>query len=59
MDITTAGVFFVSIILYGFGIIVMAAVILLINNMFSRFWKPVEILKFTDYPPENKDKKSQ
>jgi ABC-type Fe3+ transport system permease subunit len=30
----------------------LVAVFVFINNIFAKFWKPVEILKFTDYPPK-------
>lgn len=52
MDITTAGIFFVGTILYGMGIIILAAVLLIINNLFSKFWKPIDFLRITDYPPK-------
>lgn len=54
MDITTAGIFFVGTILYGMGIIILAAVLVIINNLFSKFWKPINILRFIDYPPKEK-----
>lgn len=54
MDVVSASNFFVGSILYGMGIIVLVAVFVLINNLFAKFWKPVQVLKFTDYPPEMK-----
>ena len=52
MDITSAGIFFVGTILYGMGVIILATVLIAINNLFSKYWKPVQILKFADYPPK-------
>lgn len=54
MDITSAGIFFVGTILYGMGVIILAIVLIIINNIFSKFWKPIEFLKFIDYPPKEK-----
>lgn len=54
MDITSAGIFFVGTILYGMGIIILAAVLVVVNNIFSKFWKPIDVLRFTDYPPKHK-----
>lgn len=54
MDITSAGIFFVGTILYGMGIIILAIVLITINNLFSKFWKPIQLLMFTDYPPKEK-----
>lgn len=46
MDIDAAATFFVGSILMGLGVIIIAMVILLINNIFNKFWKPV---KFSVY----------
>jgi hypothetical protein len=46
MDIDTAATFFVGSILIGLGVIIVAMVILLLNNLFNKFWKPV---KFSIY----------
>lgn len=54
MDITSAGIFFVGTILYGMGIVILAAVLVVVNNIFSKFWKPIDVLRFTDYPPKQK-----
>lgn len=52
MDITSAGIFFVGTILYGMGIIILVTVLIIINNLFSKYWKPINLLKFTDFPPK-------
>ena len=51
MDINTAAAFFVGMILIGFGVIVIAMVVLLLNNLFSKYWKPVKfsIYEFPQY----------
>jgi hypothetical protein len=46
MDIHGASTFFVGTILIGLGVIIIAMVILLLNNLFSKYWKP---LKFSIY----------
>ncbi len=62
MDIVTAGTFFVGSILFTFGFIVIAAGILLLNNIYSRYWKPIEwrifpqeTYHFIEPTVENKD----
>ena len=46
MDIDSAATFFVGTILIGLGVIIIAMVVLLLNNLFNKFWKPV---KFSIY----------
>ena len=41
MDIETAANFLVGCILFGIGIILITIVIVTINNLFSKYWKPV------------------
>ena len=54
MDVVSASNFFVGSILYGLGIIVLFVVFVFVNNLFAKYWKPVQVLKFNDYPPEVK-----
>jgi hypothetical protein len=42
MTIEQAATFFVATILTGFGVIVIAGILLTLNNLFSRFWKPIK-----------------
>ena len=42
MTIESAATFFVATILIGFGVIVIAVILLTLNNLFSRFWKPIK-----------------
>ena len=41
MDITGAAVFLVGTLLIGLGFCVMAAMMLFLNNIFSKYWKPI------------------
>ena len=42
MTVDSAATFFVASILTGFGVITITGVLLLVNNLFSRFWKPIK-----------------
>lgn len=42
MDITQASIFLAGSILTGLGFIMVGIVILVLNNLFSKFWKPVK-----------------
>ena len=46
MDIDAAATFFVGTILVGLGVVVVSLVLLLLNNLFNKYWKPV---KFSVY----------
>ena len=41
MTVDSAATFFVASILTGFGAIIIALIILALNNLFSKFWKPI------------------
>jgi hypothetical protein len=45
MNIEQSAMFLASSILVGLGTIVLIIVILVINNLFSKFWKPVDVSK--------------
>jgi hypothetical protein len=45
MNIEQSAMFLASSILIGLGTIVLIIVILVINNLFSKFWKPVDVSK--------------
>ena len=65
MDIDQSAVFFVGSILTCLGFSVVAVTVLFLNNLFSKYWKPIEwrIIKEWDYryayqqEPVVKDKK--
>jgi hypothetical protein len=42
MDIDQASTFLCGSILIGLGIVVIVATIVAVNNIFSRYWKPVQ-----------------
>jgi len=42
MDIDQASTFLCGSILIGIGLIVIVATMVIINNIFSRYWKPVQ-----------------
>jgi hypothetical protein len=53
MTVDSAATFFVASILVGFGVIVIAMILLALNNLFSRFWKPIKwSLYLPAYPIE-------
>jgi hypothetical protein len=43
MTVESAGVFLASTILVGLGIILIIITILVVNNLFAKFWKPVKL----------------
>jgi hypothetical protein len=45
MNIEQSAMFLASSILVGLGTIVLIIVMLVINNLFSKFWKPVDMSK--------------
>jgi len=51
MDINQAALFFSGSILAVLSTIVLSIGILIVNNLFHRFWKPIAFLRFQDYPP--------
>lgn len=53
MDIDQSAVFFVGSILVCMGLVVVAATVLFLNNIYSKYWKPIEwrVFKMFDYPP--------
>lgn len=48
MDMSQAATFLGASILISIGIIVIAVLLLILNNLFSMFWKPVRIMRFHD-----------
>jgi hypothetical protein len=51
MDMDQAAVFLAGSILTGLGFVVVFAVILAINNMIHKYWKPVTLVKWEAPPP--------
>jgi hypothetical protein len=53
MDIDTASNFLVGSILFGLGLTVLTIAIVVINNIFSKYWKPVKWMSISMLYPEN------
>lgn len=51
MDMDQAAVFLAGSILTMLGFIVVVAGIIVINNLVSKYWKPVQFFKWMDHPP--------
>ena len=45
MDIEQSAMFLASSILVGLGTIVLIIMVLVINNLFVKFWKPIDVSK--------------
>jgi hypothetical protein len=43
MDVDNAAYFLASTILFAVGVIVLCLALILLNNIFARFWKPVKL----------------
>lgn len=46
MSIEQAASFLTSSILFGFGAVCLTITVLAVNNLFSKFWKPVVFTKY-------------
>ena len=46
-----ASVFLAGSILTGLGFIVIAITVLVINNLCSKYWRPIKWIRFEDVPP--------
>ena len=54
MDMTQAATFLGASILLSIGILILSVMLIILNNLFSRYWKPVKILRFHDpYHPRD------
>ena len=51
MTVDSAATFFVASILIGFGVIIIAIIILTLNNLFSMFWKPIKWNVYVPFIP--------
>ena len=50
MDMDTAATFLAGSILSMMGFVVVVIGIVIINNIFSRYWKPVKWMRMMDHP---------
>lgn len=46
MSIDQAALFLTGSILFGIGIVCLTVAVLAVNNLFSKFWKPVALTKY-------------
>lgn len=51
MDVESGSIFLTMSILLTLGFVVIGLGVLLLNNMFVRYWKPMTWFKFVEYPP--------
>jgi len=51
MNVEHAAVILASTILLGLSLCFLSVVIIILNNLFSRFWMPIKWLHFIDIPP--------
>jgi hypothetical protein len=51
MEMSQAATFLGGSILTVIGFIVIVAGIVVVNNILHKFWKPIKILRFEEYPP--------
>ena len=56
MTVDSAATFFVASILTGFGVIIIALIILTLNNLFSKFWKPIKWNVYVPFIPTEEPK---
>jgi len=56
MTVESAATFFVASILIGFGVIIIAIIILTLNNLFSMFWKPIKWNLYVPFIPTEEPK---
>jgi hypothetical protein len=59
MTVESAATFFVASILVGFGVIVIAIILLTLNNLFSMFWKPIKWNVYIPFIPTEEPKLEQ
>ena len=59
MDMNQAAIFLSGSILTMLGFIVVVGGIIIVNNMLHKYWKPVRIWRFADYPPTYQVMQSQ
>jgi hypothetical protein len=51
MDMMQAAVFLAGSILTVLGFVVVVIGIVVVNNILHKYWKPITILRFEQYPP--------
>ena len=56
MTVEQAATFFVASILTGFGVIIIAMILLALNNLFSKYWKPIKWNVYVPFIPTEEPK---
>ncbi len=56
MTVDSAATFFVASILTGLGVLIIAVIILTLNNLFSKFWKPIRWNVYVPFIPTEEPK---
>ena len=60
MTIESASVFFIDSILLSLGTLVLLCLVILVNNLLAKYWKPVRLYyweyRYLDYPEDAKEK---
>lgn len=51
MDMMQAAIFLSGAILTTLGFVTVVIGVVLVNNIIHKYWKPVKILRFEEYPP--------
>lgn len=51
MSVDQASTFLGATILIGLGAIFLSVIIIIVNNLFAKFWEPIKWLNFIEYPP--------
>jgi predicted membrane protein len=46
MEIHSAAIFLASSLLIGFGLLFIAICVVLLNNLFYKFWKPIKLVAY-------------
>jgi len=54
MDINNAGNFLIQSLLFSLGFLVIGVGVLILNNIFSKFWKPIRFLVYHTAPALDK-----
>ena len=55
MELSSASTFLVGSVLISLGMIVLVSAVVFVNNIISRFWKPVKIYAYHVVPRQDQD----
>ena len=57
MEIHSAAIFLASSLLIGFGLLFIALCLVMLNNLFYKFWKPIKLVSYHTAEVETEIKK--